>query len=114
MALILTQSDFRAIKSFALAPPPIARRAALGEVGEMIFVKHGAQVARRFFGERIFLEQREHVRRALRQTNQEIHEPRIATIITEGGEPHLPVQTRLVRGDKGGPALEIPRFPSEL
>src|SRR5207247_2851702 len=114
MAVILPQSDFRAIQSFALAPPPVSGRAARCEVGEMIFVQHGAEVARRFFGKRILFEQREHLRGPLGQANQEVHKPRIAAIITEGGEPHLPVESRLVRRDEGGPALRVPWLPFEM
>src|SRR5207247_11191609 len=111
MAVILPQSDFRAIQSFALAPPPVSGRVARREVGEMIFVQHGAEVARRFFGKRILFEQREHLRGALGQANQEVHKPRIAAIITEGSEPHLPVESRLLRRDEGEPARWGPRLP---
>src|SRR5216117_4163589 len=86
MAVILPQRHFRAIQSFAFAPPPVAGRVASSEISEMIFVQHSAEVARRFFGKRILFEQREHLRDALCQANQEGHKPRIAPIITEGGE----------------------------
>src|SRR5439155_23242752 len=100
MTVILPQSDFRTIQSFALAPPPVAGRAARRPVGEVIFVEHGTKVARWLFGKRILLDQREHLWRALGQANQEVHKPRIAAVITEGREPHLPVQSRLVRRDE--------------
>src|SRR5207244_12434937 len=104
----------RALQSFALWRSPVSGLVGRRQVGEMIFVQHGAEVARRFFGKRILFEQREHLRGALGQANQEVHKPRIAAIITEGGEPHLPVESRLVRRDEGGPALWVVRLPVEM
>src|SRR5437016_4458067 len=87
---ILPQCDFRAIQSVAFPPPPISIRATQREVGEMILVKHGPQVAWRSGGKGILFQQSKHLRRALKQADHETQKPAVSAIVAKGGEPHLP------------------------
>src|SRR5206468_8916138 len=48
------------------------------------------------------------------QANHEILEPRFLPPTTEGREPHLPVQSRLMRCTPARRAIHIARFPFEL
>ena len=71
-------------------------------------------MARRPFGERIIFQQREHIGRALKQAEAEVHEPRVLPVVAQRGEPHLPVQSRLVRLDEAGTTLRVAGFPFEF
>src|SRR4051812_11067432 len=64
---------------------------------ESIFVKPGADVARRVVRKRILGEKIGDLRSVLEQTFQKTDERSVVPVIAERGEPHLPIEPRLVR-----------------
>src|SRR6266481_2258175 len=113
-SVIVSERDGGNIIAFQLALPPCAGFSAGGEIGEMIVVKDGANVTGRGVGERVAFEQRQDFWRALQKTDAEIDEPWVAPVIAEGGEPHLPIQSRLMWGDEFRSAFEIAGFVLEF
>src|SRR5690242_20569077 len=83
----------------------------------MVNVNDGANVARRCVGKRVAFEQGQDFWRTLQETDAEIEHPGVALVSlvkVQGGEPHLPVQSRLVRGDEFWSALESAGFVFEF
>ena len=65
----------------------------------MVFVTNDADVAGRFLREGIFFDQGEDVGGAAQQMFADREDPAVLRGMAEGGEPELPVEARLVRGD---------------
>jgi len=65
-------------------------------IRELILIEHGTQVVRRVVRERIAEQEMYDFWRTLQQSHHETKNPRIAVIIAERGEPHLPIKTGLM------------------
>src|SRR5262249_26718475 len=85
-----------------LATPPVARLAAFIRIGELVLIKDDADEFGRSVGERVFREQGQHLRLAFEKLFDERFKPRVE--VPQCRKPHLPVQTRLVRGAEAGRA----------
>src|ERR1039458_8070093 len=94
--------------------PPGAGLAARGEIGKAVVVNHRANIARRGIGEWIAFDQPQHWARALQEAYAEVHHPGILPIGAQRGEPHLPIQSRLMRRNEPGPARDVARLVFEL
>src|SRR5262249_49175698 len=68
-------------------------------IREVVVVGDGADETRRLIREWINGEKRRHVSSPFKQSYQQLLKPRIALGIRKRGEPHLPVEPRLVRRD---------------
>ena len=67
----------------------------------------------RTIGKRVGIEQREHRRAALEQPEHEVLKPRVRLRLAERGEPHLPVESRLVRNVPERRAGQLARLVGE-
>ena len=106
-SLLRSKRDGGKIIAFAFAPPPRASLSPSCEIGEMVIINDGANVTGRCIGERVVLEQAQYIWRTLQKAEAEIDEPGVVAVIAERGEPHLPVQARLVRSDEFWPPFEV-------
>ena len=81
---------------------------------ESIAIKSGADEPRRGLRKRILGQESRDLRLSLKQTNHEPDEPGIFLGRSERGEPHLPVEPRLMRRAPTGRTHYISRFPFEF
>src|SRR5262249_29456997 len=94
--------------------PPGAGLRAGGVIGEVVVVKHGAEVSWRLIGERIALDKRKDLGCTFRQPGKKTAEPRALSVVPQGGEPHLPVQSRHVQSGEPGPPADFAGLPAEF
>ncbi len=81
---------------------------------EPIAIKSRADEPRRGLRKRISGQESRDLRFSLEQTNHELNEPGIFSGRSERGEPHLPVEPRLVRRAPTRRTHYISRFPFEF
>src|SRR5207244_289829 len=87
-------------RSFVGALPPCAGRAVLLEGREVILEQLRADPPGRLGWKRVRLQEIEHLGRALKKTHGERRKPRILPRASEGSEPHLPIEPRLMGRDE--------------
>src|ERR1700758_755054 len=97
--LPLSQRQLRDVNAFPLPMPPLSRDFALVRCREAVVVDLRSYVARGCIRKRIAEKQPEHLRRTLEQALQKLQDPWIGPVVSQCREPHLPVQTWLVRLD---------------
>src|SRR3984893_1402469 len=108
------EGDRRQVFAEFLSFPPSARFPMLVAGCKSVSIESGPDVARRFLRKRIAREESRHVRFAFEQTNFEVVEPRVFSRRSQCGEPHLPVEPRLMRRAPAGRTHHIARFPFEF
>src|SRR5437762_720569 len=81
---------------------------------EAVAIKHGANVTGGRIRKRIVRKKSFDIAFASQQRNHRAHKPRIIPRCPERGEPHLPIETRLMRCAPAGRAHHVARFPFEL
>src|SRR5262245_62028301 len=69
---------------------------------------------RRRARERIRSHERKHGGRGLQQPPTERKKPGLRARVVQRGKPHLPIESRLVRGNEGRPPIQPPRFVSKF
>src|SRR5579883_305984 len=94
------------------ARPPIAAPMCR-KVGKAIVIQATAQVARWLVGKWIVCEQRAHGGRSLEQPLLKAQEPTVVSTLAERREPHLPIESRLVRLDELRLPVDRSRLPFE-
>src|SRR5258708_1668984 len=97
-----------------LAAPPASIGALLRERREVIAVDAGANEMWWRCREWIFPQQLQDIGRSLEQTFQQAHEPGVLLVIAKRREPHLPIQTRLMRLNPDRPALDVARLVAKF
>src|SRR6202453_3086461 len=75
--------------------PPLAGRLVLSGIG--VLVKLGAHMGRRLVGKSILFQESGHRRFVIQEALEKAREPRPSLRVVERGEPHLPVEPRLMR-----------------
>src|SRR5258708_2194551 len=108
------ERDRRQVFAEFLSFPPRARFSMLVDGCKSVSIESGPDVSRRFLRKRIAREKSRHVRFAFEQTNFEVVEPRVFSRRSQCGEPHLPVEPRLMRRAPAGRSHHIAWFPFEF
>ena len=111
---LLPQREFGTIRAPEFPAPPGAVAAFRRQIGEPVIVHQCANEPGRGVGKRIVLQESNHVRRTAQQPLAEAQEPRVAAVILERREPHLPVQPRLMRRHKRRRAKHVAGFVPKL
>src|SRR5262249_7619327 len=94
--------------------PPHALTPVGGEIGHVITIENRTQEAGRPLRKRGRREQADDRRRSLEQPPAKTLKPRGLIVRAERGEPHLPIEPRLVWCNPGGSTSQIARFVFEL
>src|SRR5205085_12210915 len=108
------ERDARQVFAKLLPFPPSAAFAMFLRCRETIAIKRRANVTRRSFWKRIPLEERYDFWLAAQKGDHCLNKPRIFPIGAKGREPHLPIESRLMRLAPARRAHHIARFPLEL
>src|SRR5205085_6125077 len=108
------QRCFRKKLAYFASFPPCTNSSTFFRSGELILEQNCTNVLRRFIGKGIACKQSRDCRLIFQQADHEIFEPWFLPPTTEGGEPHLPIQSRLMRCAPARRAIHIARFPFEL
>ena len=81
---------------------------------EMIAIEFRANVVRRSKGKWIAAQERKRSRIVVQQFPDEMERPWVFRGRTHGGEPNLPIDARLIRGNERRPQIRITRFGFEF
>ena len=95
----LTQGRWRAIDCEGFTIPDGTAFLAFFGGCEGVVIEHGADEFGRLLGERVLFEHGQNLGGAFKQVGEEGLKPRSRFHAVERGEPHLPVESRLVWGD---------------
>src|ERR1700730_8748434 len=90
------ERDRRQVFAEFLSFPPRARFSMLVTGCKSVSIESGPDVSRRFLRKRIAREEPRHVGFAFEQANYEVVDPQIFPRRSQRGEPHLPVEPRLM------------------
>src|SRR6202158_2977284 len=112
--LATQKHEHRAIRPLRLALPEFTRPAPIRQVRELVLVESGTQESRGRGGEGVEIQEPHHFRAAFENLFLESQEPWVPIASAKSGEPHLPVQARLVRRHESRSAVQPSRFPFEL
>src|ERR1041385_4783991 len=93
---ILQRNRWQIFAAFFTRPPGAGRTVFLRRC-KMVLEQFRANVLRRSVGKRISRKERRHVRRIVEQTLEQADEPWILPVSSQRGEPHLPIESRLMR-----------------
>src|SRR6266704_3854440 len=116
MSILLHVFERNAWQIFAqfLTFPPRTCFAMFLRYRETVAVKSCANVTWRILRKRIPFKKRCDLRFAVQQGNHRLNKPRVLSIRPERGEPHLPVEPRLMRCTPTRRAVYAARLPFEL
>src|SRR6266849_7945836 len=112
--LTTEKHEHRAIGPLRFALPELARPSPIRQVGELVLVESGTQESRGRRREWVDVQKPQHFRAAFENLFLQSQEPWVPLAGAQSGEPHLPVQARLVRRDESRSAVQPSRFPFEL
>src|SRR6185436_11177047 len=102
------------IRAWLRSGPPISRPLPAPWVGEVVVVDRGPQVTGWGLREGIGGQERENGRRTLEERLAECEKPGLRARVVESGEPHLPIEPWLVRGNEGRSSIQGPWFVAKL
>src|ERR1700676_4060460 len=108
------EGDRRQVFAEFLSFPPSARFPMLVAGCKSVSIESGPDVARRFLWKRIAREESPHIRFAFEQENFEVVEPQIFPRRSQCGEPHLPIEPRLMRRAPARCTRHVARLPFEF
>ncbi len=97
-----------------LAFPPRARVTKFVLRRESVAIQCRSNVTWRSVRERVVCEQAIDFMRPLKQSVNQCHEPRVFAWRSQCGEPHLPIESRLVRRTPTGGAFYVTWLPFEF
>ncbi len=92
--------------------PPLAGRVVISGIG--VLVKLGAHIGRRLVGKRIPFQEPGHRRFVFQEALEKARKPRHSLRVVKRGEPHLPVEPRLMRDVPWRTALDIAGLVAEF
>jgi crotonobetainyl-CoA hydratase len=103
-------TDLGKVQSLRPAYPPLTRRTVFVPIREAVVVKLRAHVFGRPVGERIRLQQCQDSWASFKQAPHQARHPGAVPDAAESGEPHLPVEPRLMRNVPSGGSVQGARF----
>jgi len=109
-----SQGDGRHVTLPEFSLPPVARGPFFRRRGEAVVIDQRSDIARGRNWEGVVTQQPENFWLALQQPAQEIQNPGVGSVIPQRGEPHLPVEARLVGLDPGWCPRQIAGLVPEL
>src|SRR5438874_8636479 len=112
--LALFQRYGRQIFAQLSAFPPCASLSMFFRRSESITIQDRADIARRLFWKWVMGKQPSDIRLSLEQTNGEPDKPGILLWSSQRGEPHLPIESRLMWRAPAGRAFYVTGFPFEF
>src|SRR2546430_6187499 len=113
LADVFERDAWQVFAEFLTFPPRASFAMFLGS-RETIAIKSCANVARRSLRKRISFKKRCDFSFAMQQRNHRLNKPRILSIRPQRGEPHLPVEPRLMRRAPARRAHHVTGLPFEF